>query len=304
MKIGIIGLGEMGGGFAHRLLDAKQEVFGWNRTESKARPLIDKGLRWADSPRRVAEQSDVILVMVSHGQALDAVTEGPDGLLSAIRGKVLVEMSTLAASRVKALATRVEAAGGALLDAPVLGSQVSLAQGKLLVMVGGDAEVLERVRPVLERIGPKVFRVGEVGQGKVMKLALNLSLATQVLALSEGLLLAVRSGIPRDVALDVMLGGASASPMLQYRAPLIKAQPQKAWFDCTMMQKDVALALELGRELGVPLPTTDTANTWLTAAHGQGLAHHDFSILYYVLARAAGVDLEIPMAETYGTATV
>jgi len=297
MKTGIIGLGEMGGGFVRRLLDAKQHVVGWNRTEAKARPLMDAGLEWAASPRRVAEQSDVVLIMVSHGEALDAVTDGPDGVLAAIGGKVLVEMSTLAASQVKRLAQRTKDAGGDLLDAPVLGSQVSLAQGKLLIMVGGDAAVLERVRPVLEHIGPKVFRVGEVGQGKVMKLALNLSLATQVMALSEGLLLAVKSGIPRDVALEVMLGGASASPMLQYRAPLIKAQPRKAWFDCTMIQKDVTLALALGREVGVPLPTTDATNTWLTAAHGQGLSHHDFSILYYVLARAAGIDLEIPMAD-------
>ena len=297
MKIGIVGLGEMGGGFALRLLAAKQRVVGWNRTRSKAEPFLDQGMEWADSPRAVAEASDVVLTMVSHHPALEAVTGGHDGILGGIAGKTLVEMSTIAPVQVKALADQVHAAGGTLLDAPVLGSQVTLAQGKLMIMIGGDEAVLARVRPALEIIGPRVIRVGEIGQGKVMKLALNLSLATQVLALSEGLLLAVKSGIPRDVALDVMLGGASASPMLQYRAPLIKAQPEKAWFDCTMMQKDVTLALGLGRDLGIPLPTTDTANTWLTAAHGQGLAHHDFSILYYVLARAAGLDLEIPMAK-------
>jgi 3-hydroxyisobutyrate dehydrogenase-like beta-hydroxyacid dehydrogenase len=297
MIIGIVGLGEMGSGFADRLLDAKHEVVGWNRTRSKGERLLTKGLRWAESPRAVAERSDVVLTMVTNDDALAAVTEGTDGVLAGIRGKVLVEMSTVSAARVKELARRTASNGGALLDAPVLGSQVSLAQGKLLIMVGGDPAVLARVRSALEVIGPKVFHVGEVGQAKVMKIALNLSLATQILALSEGLLLAVKSGIPRDVALDVMLGGAAASPMLQYRAPLIKAQPEKAWFDCTMMQKDVELALALGRELGVPLPTTDTSNTWLTAARGQGLAHHDFSILYYVLAHAAGVTLEIPMAK-------
>jgi 3-hydroxyisobutyrate dehydrogenase-like beta-hydroxyacid dehydrogenase len=294
--LGVLGLGEMGGGFVDRLLLAKHSVVGWNRTASKAAPFLAKGMRWADSPRALAEQSDIVLTMLTNDRALDTVMDGPDGVLSAIRGKVLVEMSTVSASHVKALAERTTAAGGDLLDAPVLGSQVSLVQGKLVIMVGGDPRVLERVRPYLEAIGPKVFHVGEVGQAKVMKLAVNLSLATQILALSEGLLLAVKSGIPRDVALDIMLGGASASPMLQYRAPLIKAQPEKAWFDCTMMQKDVALALALGRELGVPLPTTDISNTWLTAARGQGLAHHDFSILYYVLARAAGVQLEIPFS--------
>ena len=296
MLVGVVGLGEMGSGFAGRLLAAKHGVVGWNRTRAKAEPLLARGMLWADSPREVAAQSDLVLTMVSHGSALDAVTAGPDGILAGIRGKVLVEMSTISSAHVRELAEKTSAAGGTLLDAPVLGSQVTLAEGKLVIMVGGDPAVLERARPALESIGPKVVRVGEVGQGKVMKLALNLSLATQVLALSEGLLLAVRSGIPRDAALDVLLSGASASPMLQYRAPLIKAQPAKAWFDCAMMQKDVNLALALGRELGVPLPTTETANTWLTAARGQGLAHRDFSILYYVLARAAGIDLEIPMA--------
>jgi 3-hydroxyisobutyrate dehydrogenase-like beta-hydroxyacid dehydrogenase len=297
MIVGIVGLGEMGSGFAERLLLAKIDLVGWNRTQSKATKLIEKGMRWASSPREVAEQSDVVLTMVTHDHALEAVTEGPDGILAAISKKILVEMSTVSPEHVKELAANTAAAGGALLDAPVLGSQISLAQGKLLVMVGGDPNVLEKVRHVLEAIGPKVFHVGEIGQAKVMKIALNLQLATQILALSEGLLLAVKSGIPRDVALVVMLGGATASPMLQYRAPLIKGQPDKAWFDCEMMQKDVTLALALGRKLGVPLPTTDTSNTWLTAARGQGFAHHDFSILYYVLANAAGEKLEIPKAE-------
>lgn len=296
MTVGMIGLGEMGSAFVDRLLDAKIAVTGWNRTRAKAEPLIARGMGWADSPRAVAQATDVVLTMLTNDAALSAVSEGADGLLAGIRGKTLVEMSTVGTAHVRALAHATAAAGGVLLDAPVLGSQVSVRQGKLLIMVGGDLAALERVRPVLEAIGPKVFHVGDVGQAKTMKIALNLQLSTQILALSEGLLLAVRSGIPRDVALDIMLSGATASPMLQYRAPLIKEQPQKAWFDCTMMQKDVDLALELGDRLGVPLPTTATTSTWLTAARGQGLAHHDFSILYYVLARAAGEALDIPMA--------
>jgi 3-hydroxyisobutyrate dehydrogenase-like beta-hydroxyacid dehydrogenase len=297
MTVGMVGLGEMGGEFVGRLLLAKIDVIGWNRTKSKAESWLARGLKWADSPRAVTQASDVVLTMVTNDQALAAVTDGPDGILAAVKGKTLVEMSTVGTAHVQALATQVKAAGGELLDAPVLGSQVSVQQGKLLIMVGGDKAALERVRPVLEAIGPKVFHVGEVGQAKTMKIALNLQLSTQMLALSEGLLLAVKSGIPRDVALDIMLSGATASPMLQYRAPLIKEQPQKAWFDCTMMQKDLDLALQLAEKLGVPLPTTATTNSWLTAARGQGLSHHDFSILYYVLANAAGENLEIPMAK-------
>jgi 3-hydroxyisobutyrate dehydrogenase-like beta-hydroxyacid dehydrogenase len=295
MIVGMVGLGEMGGGFVTRLLAAKYDVVGWNRSEEKAAPFIAKGMRWAKSPRAVAEQADVVLTMVTNDHALTAVTEGEDGILAAISRKILIDMSTVSSTHVKALAKKTIDAGGTLLDAPVLGSQVSLAQGKLLVMVGGDPGVLDHVRKMLEAIGPKVFHVGDVGQAKAMKISLNLCLATQILALSEGLLLAVKSGISRDIALEILLSGASASPMMQYRGPLIKGQPEKAWMSCEMMQKDVQLALALGSELGVPLPTTDTSNTWLTAARGQGLAHMDFSILYYVLANAAGEKFEIPM---------
>ncbi len=296
MAVGMVGLGEMGGGFVDRLLAAKIDVVGWNRTKSKAEPLIARGMRWANTPRDVAEQCDTVLTMVTNDDALTAVTDGPDGILTAIAGKILCEMSTVAVPHVQHLAEKTAAAGGTLLDAPVLGSQVSIVQGKLLIMVGGDKAALEKVRPTLEAIGPKVFHVGDVGQAKTMKTALNLNLATQILALSEGLLLAVKSGIPRDVALDIMLSGAIASPMLAYRAPLIKGLPEKAWFDCNMMLKDVNLALALGQKLGVPMPTTATSREWLTAAKGQGLDHHDFAVLYYVLANAAGEHLELPMA--------
>ena len=298
MAIGMIGLGEMGGGFVDRLLLAKHDVVGWNRTKSKAEPYIAKGMRWADSPRAVTEQCDCVLTMVTNDHALQAVTDGPDGILAAIRGKVLVEMSTIAVPAVQHLAKQTHDAGGVLLDAPVLGSQVSIVQGKLLIMVGGDEAAYERVKPVLEAIGPRVFRVGDVGQAKTMKIALNLNLATQILALSEGLLLAVKSGIDRDTALDIMISGAIGSPMLQYRAPLIKELPAKAWFDCDMMQKDTNLALALGAKLGVPLPTTAASNEWLTAARGQGLGHHDFAVLYYALAHAAGVDGPVPVAKS------
>ncbi len=297
MAIGVIGLGEMGSGFVDRLLLAGRDVVGWNRTRSKAEPLIAKGMRWAGSPRAVTEQCEAVLTMVTNDAALSAVAEGPDGILAAISGKVFVEMSTVAVTAVEELATRTSAAGGSLLDAPVLGTQLTIAQGKLLTMVGGDEAAYERVRPYLLDLGPNVFRVGIVGQAKMMKISLNLCLATQVLALSEGLLLAVKSGIPRDVALDIMLSGATASPMLQFRAPFIKGMPQKAGFDCNMLRKDLKLALAMGQKFGVPLPTTATSNEWLNAARGQGLADYDFAVLYYVLCRVAGLEGHPPLGE-------
>jgi 3-hydroxyisobutyrate dehydrogenase-like beta-hydroxyacid dehydrogenase len=229
--------------------------------------------------------------MVTNTAAVRAVTDGDDGILAGLgNGKVYVDMSTASPANSRALAERVAERGAAMLDAPVSGSVLTLEQGKLAVMVGGDEQVFERARPVLEAIGPKVFHVGPNGAAVTIKIASNLSLAVQMLAFSEGVLLAEKSGIPREKAVEVLLGTVIASPMVAYRGPFVLAQPEEAWFDVNMMQKDMNLALELGRELDVPLPTTAVTNELLTAARGLGLEHRDFAILFDVLARLAGVE--------------
>jgi 3-hydroxyisobutyrate dehydrogenase-like beta-hydroxyacid dehydrogenase len=287
--VGMVGIGEMGGAFVERLLAGGATVIGWNRTRAKVEPLIEHGMQWADSPAAVARAADVILTMVTNGAALEAVAGGPDGLLAGIAGKVLVEVSTISADDIIALNPRVAAAGGALVDAAVLGSPLTVRQGKLVIMVAGDDAPIATARPLLDILGPRVVALGGHGKAKIMKIALNLNLPAQILALSEGLLLAVQSGIDRSRALEVMLAGAMASPMLQYRAPFIEEMPAKAWFDVGMMQKDCDLALTLGRELGVPLFATAVSREMLSAARGQGLGDRDFAIMYYALANAAGL---------------
>jgi 3-hydroxyisobutyrate dehydrogenase-like beta-hydroxyacid dehydrogenase len=287
--VGMVGIGEMGRAFVERLLDAGKTVVGWNRTRARVEHLVTRGMRWAPSPAEVARQVDVVLTMVTNGAALTAVSDGADGILAGLRGKVLVEISTISPDDIIALAPRVTEAGGELVDAAVLGSPLTVRQGKLVVMVAGDEGAIAKARPSLEVIGPRVVAMGEVGKAKVVKIALNLNLPAQILALSEGLLLAVRSGIERSRALEVMLAGAMASPMLQYRAPFIEEMPAKAWFDVGMMQKDCDLALTLGRELGIPLFSTAVSREMLSAARGQGLGERDFAIMYYALANAAGL---------------
>ena len=289
-ELGFVGLGVMGGGIAKRLLDAGHNVTGWNRTRDKAQWLIDAGLRWADSPRAVAAASEVTFTMVTNTAAVRAVTEGPDGILSGLRpGAVYVDMSTASPANARALAERVSELGAHMLDAPVSGSVSTLEQGKLSVMVGGDADVFARVKPILEAIGPKVFHVGPNGAAVTMKIATNLSLAVQMLAFSEGVLLAEKSGIQRETAVEVLLASVIASPMVTYRGPFVLEQPDEAWFDVNMMQKDMNLALELGRELDVPLPTTAVTNEFLTTARALGLDDKDFAVLFDVLAQMAGV---------------
>ena len=291
-KIGYVGLGVMGGGVARRLLEAGHEVTGHNRTRSKAEPLIAAGMRFADTPRAAAEQSDVVFSMVTNTGALAAVCEGPDGILAGLGpGKVYVDMSTVSPAASRALAERVAERGAVMLDAPVSGSVITLEQGKLSVIVGGDEAAFERVLPILREIGPTVTRVGGNGQAVLMKIATNLSLAVQMLAFSEGVLLAEKGGISREDAVQVLTNSAIASPMVKYRGPFVLEMPDEAWFDCNMMQKDMVLALDLGRELDVPLPSTATANEILTAARGLGVDHHDFAVMFDVLAQLSGLPL-------------
>lgn len=289
-NLGFVGLGVMGSRVAKRLLDAGHTVTGYNRTKAKAQWLLDLGMRWAPSPRAVAEAAEITFTMVTDTNALNAVTDGPDGLLAGLSpGKIYVDMSTVSPAASRALAARVAERGASMIDAPVSGSVVTLEQGKLSIMVGGDPAVVERVRPVLTDIGPKVTHVGGNGLAVLMKIATNLSLAVQILAFSEGVLLAEKSGIPRQVAVEVLLNSVIASPMLQYRGPFVLNMPDEAWFDVNMMQKDMLLALEAGRSVDLPLPTTAVTNEMLTTARGMGLARYDFAVMCEALARMAGM---------------
>jgi 3-hydroxyisobutyrate dehydrogenase-like beta-hydroxyacid dehydrogenase len=289
-KVGFIGLGVMGGQMVNRLLSKGHTVTGYNRTRSKAQWLIDQGMKWADSPRAVASASDFTFAMVTNAAAISAITEGSDGMLTGLGpGKIFLDMSTVSPSVSRALAARVRERGADMVDSPVSGSVITLQEGKLSVMVGGRRETFEKVKPLLHDIGPKVTYVGDNGVALSMKIATNLSLAVQMLAFSEGVLLAEKSGIAREVAVDVLTHSAVASPMIQYRGPFVLKQPEEAWFDVNMMQKDMVLAMELGRQLDVPLPTTAISNEFLTAARGMGMEKLDFACMFDVLARMSGI---------------
>jgi len=263
---------------------------GYNRTRAKAEWLVQKGMQWADSPRAVASASDYTFAMVTNAAAIQAISEGPAGLLAGLStGKIFIDMSTVSPAVSRALAAKVRGIGADMVDSPVSGSVITLQEGKLSVMVGGRKETFDAIKPLLLDIGPKVTYVGDNGLALSMKIATNLSLAVQMLAFSEGVLLAEKSGIAREVAVDVLTHSAVASPMIQYRGPFVLQQPEEAWFDVNMMQKDMVLAMELGRQLDVPLPTTAVSNEFLTAARGMGLAKNDFACMFDVLATMSGV---------------
>jgi 3-hydroxyisobutyrate dehydrogenase-like beta-hydroxyacid dehydrogenase len=289
-RVGFVGLGVMGGRVARRLIAAGHTVTGYNRTRSKAQALLDAGMQWGETPRAVAGVADFTFSMVTNTGALQEITHGPDGILAGLEsGKTYIDMSTVSPAFSRRLAKQVADRGAAMLDAPVSGSVITLEEGKLSIMVGGDTAVFEKVKPILLDIGPKVTRVGTNGLAVTMKIATNLSLAVQMLAFSEGVLLAEKSGIARETAVEVLLNSVIASPMLKYRGPFVLKMPEEAWFSVNMMQKDMDLALELGRQFDVPLPTSAATNEFLTAARGLGLQEQDFAALFAVLAGLSGV---------------
>ncbi len=290
-NLGFIGLGAMGGRITKRLLDAGHTVTGYNRTKSKAQWLLDAGMYWSDTPRAVAEAADITFTMVTNTTALHEVLGGHHGVLAGLtKGKIYIDMSTVSPAASKQLASQVAAKGAHMLDVPVSGSVITLEQGNLSLMVGGEPAIFEQIKPILLDIGPKVNYVGENGQAVLMKIAINLNLQVQILAFYEGLFLAEKGGIPRETALEVMLNSVIASPALKYRTPFILQKPDEAWFNVDMMQKDMLLALEMGRELDMPLPTVAVSNEFLTSARAMGLAKEDFAIVYKVLARLAGLE--------------
>ena len=283
--IGFVGLGAMGSRIAERLLDSGNQVYATNRTKSKAQALIDRGLKWRDTPRDVAAAAEVIFSMVTDDAALDAIASGPDGILAGLAPHaVYVDMSTVSPRASRELAEQVRALGAEMLDAPVSGSIPQAESGTLAIMVGGSKAAFATVEPLLRELGQNVTHVGTNGQGLLLKLAVNISLAVQTLAFSEGLLLAERGGIEAQTAAQVMSTSSIGSPMLKARVPLLLDLPQHAWFDVTLMDKDIRLARETANELGVPLPSAALAVDMLNRALDLGYAHRDLAALHNVLA--------------------
>ncbi|HLJ34714.1 MAG TPA: NAD(P)-dependent oxidoreductase [Ktedonobacteraceae bacterium] len=289
-QLGFIGLGKMGGRVAKRLLDAGHTVTGYNRTKSKAGWLLDAGMQWGASPRQVVENAAVTFSMVTNTAAFHEILNGDDGILSALApGKVYIDMSTISVGTSREFAERVAKKGAHMLDAPLSGNVIHVEQGTVSMIVGGDQAIFEQVKPVLRDITPKISYVGGNGQAILMKIAINLSLPVQFLGFCEGILLAEKNGIPREKAIEAWRNSALASPATWHRAPFVLEKPDEVWFDVNMMQKDLLLALELGRTSDVPLPSVALSNELLTAARAMGLASEDFAVMFDVMAQMSGV---------------
>ena len=292
MKIGFVGLGEMGVRIVPRLMAAGHTVTGWNRTKSKGESLIQAGMLWADSPREVAGQSEVVFSIVTDAAAVRMVALGADGIIAGLSTDgVYLDMSTIAPDDSRAIAAEFSKAGLTMMDAPVSGSPVTVEQGKASIMVGGDPDAFERVRPVLLDIGAKATYIGANGLAEQIKLAINLVVMVEVIAFGEGIALAEKGGVIREIALEAMLSSVAASPVLGYRGPFILEgnMPKVPLADVSMQQKDMLLVLELARTMGCVAPLAAAANEMMNACRGFGLDHHDFVIAHEAYRRLGGM---------------
>jgi 3-hydroxyisobutyrate dehydrogenase-like beta-hydroxyacid dehydrogenase len=279
----------MGGNMAARFLAAGYTVFGEARHRESAQELERDGLQWRGTACELAEATDVVLSSLPDDDALEQVASGRDGVLAGLsQGKVWIDLSTVSPRKSRDVAQRVREQGATFLDAPVSGSVPQVQSGTLTIMVGGDEQAYTRIEPILRELGTPHY-IGENGHGLVLKLAINISLAVQMLAFSEGLLLADRAGVDRKRAVEVMTESPIGSPMLKARAELVLDLPDDAWFDVGLMQKDIVLALDAARELSVPLPAAATADEVLTFARAAGYEHRDLASLFEVLAKLTQV---------------
>ena len=292
MRLGFVGLGVMGAGIVPRLMAAGHHVIGWNRSRDKAGQLEKAGMCWADSPREVAASAEIVFSIVTDGAAVRSVALGANGIIAGLaKDGIYLDMSTIAPETSRAVAAEFAQAGRTMLDAPISGSPVTLAQGNASLMVGGDRAAFDRVQPVLLAIGPKVAYIGTNGLAAQMKLAINLLLMVEVIAFGEAVALAEKGGVQRDVAVDAVLKSVAASPVLGYRGRFILEgrMPAVPLADVTLQQKDMQLVLELARKQGSPAPLAAAANEMMNACRGLGIDHNDFVVAHEAYRRLGGM---------------
>ncbi len=290
MRIGFIGLGLMGTPLVLNLRKAGFDVAVWNRTPEKATAAVDAGATRAQSIADLARQSDVVMTMVTDAAASETVICGANGVLDHARpGTILIDMGSIAPEMSRSIAARAEARGVAMLDAPVTGNPRVAAAGKLGIMVGGPAETLERVRPVLEAVSAVIVHAGPSGAGSTLKLVNNLILGVAIEAVAEALVLARKAGIDPDCVRQITSVGGARTGAMETRGARMIAGDFSPHFSADNMHKDLSTALRLADSLGAATPVAGAALDVLRAARAQGKGEMDSSVVYQVLEQLSGL---------------
>jgi 3-hydroxyisobutyrate dehydrogenase-like beta-hydroxyacid dehydrogenase len=279
-RIGLIGLGRMGVAMGGRLLATGFPLAVWNRTRARAASLLEQGAAWADTPSALADRCDVVLTVVTDDAAVRRVYEGDDGLLAGdVSGKLFVEMSTVRADTIIALGREVASRGARLVDSPVSGTVGPAREGKLLALVGGEPEAVERARPVLAPLTRRIAHVGPGGSGTTMKLVLNLPMAIYWQGLAEALALGARAGLDRAQMLDLIMDSPAAIAALTIKRDAILGAVGEVAFDITGVRKDLLAMIATGQGLGVPMPAASAALMSFMYATAAGHGGDDLAAL-------------------------
>lgn len=281
-KIGFIGLGLMGRPMTLNLIKAGHTLTVWNRTASRAADVVAAGAKLAKTPREVAESSEVLFTIVSDPPALEEVLWGhagkDDGALAGLQaGSTYVDSSTVSPSLARRIADACSERGVKFLDAPVTGGDWGAREGNLVFMVGGDAETLKSVEPVLGVMGKRWFLLGPNGAGQTIKLAMNGLLALQVEAMAEALSIVAKAGLQQEQLIEVMQASMARSGLLDLKSPLMVKGEYKPSFPLRLMHKDLNLLLDLANQLGVPLPASAASREVYSAVRGEAKEDLDYS---------------------------
>lgn len=288
-RIGFIGLGIMGRPMARHLVDAGYEVTVWNRTQSKASELVEAGARLGSSPRDTASRSDIIITIVADTPDVREVILGPDGVMEGVRrGAIVVDMSTISPVATREIAQALAARGAEMLDAPVSGGQKGAIEATLSIMVGGKAEVFERVLPVFQKMGRNIVHVGGHGAGQVTKACNQLVLSLTLLGVAEALTMARKAGVDPAKVRAALLGGFAQSRVLELHGQRMLDGNFEPGFRTRLFHKDMGIVVETGRATGMPLLGAGLTAQLYQMAMSRGLGEMDYSVLARMIADLAG----------------
>ncbi|CAN5751487.1 2-hydroxy-3-oxopropionate reductase [soil metagenome] len=288
--VGFIGLGIMGKPMAKNLIEVGYDLVVYNRTREKAEEL--EGAQVAESPKEVAEQSDIVITMLPDSPQVEEVLEGEDGVLEAVSdGDLIVDMSTISPVVTEELSEKAKEQGASMLDAPVSGGDVGAIDGTLSIMVGGSEEDFERARPLFEVMGDTVTHVGPVGTGQVVKAANQIVVALTIEAVSEALVLGSKGGVAPEKILDVLGGGLAGNKVMEVKREKLLDHSFDPGFKVELHHKDLGIALAAGREYGVALPVTAVVDQMLQDLITNGRGDRDHSALLTLIEESSGHEI-------------
>ena len=296
--VGFIGLGNMGGGMAANIQKAGYPMVVYDLREEATRPFLENGARLANSPSEIAGLCDVVLTSLPGPREVEEVAVGREGLLEAIKpGAIFIELSTSRPTLIREIEPRFRQKGAHVLDAPISGGKTGAASGNLAVMVGGEREVFDRMKPLLDSFGDKVFYAGEIGAGSVAKLVHNMIGHGVKQAIAEGMTLGVKAGVDAEALWECVRRGSLGRMRVLHEGiakTMFRGEYEPPIFALALSRKDIGLATELGREFNVPMPVANLAEQIVVQALNRGWGDLDSSATFMLQEESAGVEVRAP----------